>query len=163
MWSPPTSRDRASGGSDLGDLSLLRVEKTDDTLAEEQSAARNALKTAEANMVAIVARAQDASSSPSMKDMRTAIIEYHAAQDRTKPLSYAGVVKGTAALPSETARAGAKRPSSVIERRLTGEGSRQPPVIRVGGGSATLPHVDGDVFGTLPANFSRQLSNFSQA
>ena len=126
--------------------------------AEEKSAARDALVKAEANMVGMVDRAQDARLSPSMTDMRTVLNDYHAAQDRMKSASYAGaLVNGAAALP---ARAGAKRSSGLVQRRFTGEGNHAAPAIRGGGASATMTHVDGDALGTFPANFSKKPNVF---
>ena len=155
MSPPSTSRARASGGGHLGDQS----DDGDTLAAEEQSAARDALITAEANMVGMVDRAQDARLSPSMTDMRTVLNDYHAAQDRMKSASYAGaLVNGAAALP---ARAGAKRSSGLVQRRFTGgEGNRAAPAIRGGGASATMTHVDGDALGTFPANFSKKPNVF---
>ena len=154
MSPPSTSRARASGGGHLGDQRF-----DGDTLAaEEKSAAHDALMDAEADMVEMVNRAQDARLSPSMTDMRTVLNDYHAALDRTKSTSYAGaLVNGAAALP---ARAGAKRSSGLLQRRFTGDGNRAAPAIRDGGASATMTHVDGDALGTFPANFSKKPNVF---
>jgi len=149
MSPPSTSRARASGGGHLGDQS----DDGDTLAAEEKSAAHDALMDAEANMVGMVDRAQDARLSPSMTDMRTVLNDYHAALDRTKSTSYAGaLVNGAAALP---ARAGAKRSSGLLQRRLTGDGNRAAPAIRGGGASATMTHVDGDALGTFPQLFKK--------
>ena len=160
MWPPSISRARASGGGHLGDQS----DDGDTLAAEEQSAARDALIKAEANMVGMVDRAQDARLSPSMTDMRTVLNDYHAALDRTKSTSYAGALVNGAVFPLETARAGAKRTanhsSNTVTRRLTGDGNRAAPAIRGGGASATMTHVDGDALGTFPANFSKKPNVF---
>ena len=160
MSPPSTSRARASGGGHLGDQS----DDGDTLAAEEQSAARDALITAEANMVGMVDRAQDARLSPSMTDMRTVLNDYHAALDRTKSASYAGALVNGAVFPLETARAGAKRTanhsSNTVTRRFTGDGNRAAPAIRDGGASATMTHVDGDALGTFPANLSKKPNVF---
>ena len=160
MSPPSTSRARASGGGHLGDQS----DDGDTLAAEEQSAARDALITAEANMVGMVDRAQDARLSPSMTDMRTVLNDYHAALDRTKSASYAGALVNGAVFPLETARAGAKRTanhsSNTVTRRFTGDGNRAAPAIRDGGASATMTHVAGDALGTFPANLSKKPNVF---
>ena len=155
MSPPSTSRARASGGGHLGDQS----DDGDTLAAEEKSAAHDALMDAEANMVGMVDRAQDARLSPSMTDMRTVLNDYHAALDRTKSASYAGALVNGAVFPLETARAGAKRTanhsSNTVTRRFTGDGNRAAPAIRGGGASATMTHVDGDALGTFPQLFKK--------
>ena len=154
MTVPSNPHDRvetgaqASGGDNPGDeRDAFCAGKTDygETSRSELSAARDALKRAEDNMVSAVNRVQD-QSKPLLTygDAKGAIGEYHAAADRVRRArSYADVVAPKESAP-ENARAGMKRGSDPVERRCTGEDTRRAPAERPREDEATPMEVNGD-------------------
>ena len=158
MTVPSNPRDRVETGAQASggdERDAFYAGKTDhgETSTSELSAARVALKRAEANMVSAVKRAQD-QSVPLLTygDAQGAIGEYRAAEGEYRAAggcvtqarrSYADVVAQKESAP-ENARAGMKRGSDPVERRCTGEDTRRAPAERPREDEATPMEVNGD-------------------